>query len=147
MQQEVWQTFPRGEPARLLDCRVPDPGRRAGRPARLPPKDPLPGGGPCLGSNQENAIMSTDPTNTRETAIKRLKARRDFGMHVVTYIAFNGEMMLVWYVTGHGYFWPGWLLGLWGAGLLVHAWDVWGHRQITEADIRREMERQSGGHA
>ena len=91
--------------------------------------------------------MSTDPMNARQAAIKRLTARRDFGMHVVTYLVFNSALVLVWYVTGQGYFWPGWLLGLWGAGLVMHALDVFGRRPITEEQIRREVDRQGGSHA
>lgn len=91
--------------------------------------------------------MSIDQMNARELAIQRLKARRDFGMHVVTYLVFNGALVFIWYVTGHGYFWPGWLMGVWGAGLVVHAWDVWMRQPITEEDIRREVDRHSGSHA
>jgi hypothetical protein len=91
--------------------------------------------------------MTNEPMNARDAAYKRLKARRDFWAHLVTYVVFNGAMVIVWYVTGHGYFWPGWLLGLWGAGLVMHAWDVWIRRPITEADIRREVDRHSGSHA
>jgi len=90
--------------------------------------------------------MTTDPTTAREAAIKRLTARRDFAMHLVTYLAFNAALV-VWYLTGHGYFWPGWILGLWGAGLLVHGWGVWGRRPISEEEIRREVQRQGGSHA
>jgi hypothetical protein len=91
--------------------------------------------------------MTNEPMNARDAAFERLKARRDFWAHLVAYVVFNGAMVLVWYVTGHGYFWPGWLLGLWGAGLVMHAWDVWIRRQITEEDIRREVDRHSGSHA
>jgi 2TM domain-containing protein len=91
--------------------------------------------------------MSTDPTTAREAAVKRLTARRDFGMHAITFLVFNAALVGIWYVTGHGYFWPGWILGFWGAGLLVHAWDVWGRRPISEEDIRREIKRQTGSHA
>jgi hypothetical protein len=91
--------------------------------------------------------MSIDSTTTREAAIKRLTARRDFGMHAITYVIFNGAMVFAWYVTGHGYFWPGWLIALWGAALLVHGWDVWFRRPITEEDIRREVERHGASHA
>jgi hypothetical protein len=91
--------------------------------------------------------MTSEPINTRDAAFKRLKARSDFWAHLVTYVVFNGAMVVVWYVTGRGYFWPGWLLGLWGAGLVMHAWDVWIRRPITEEDIRREVDRHSGSHA
>jgi 2TM domain len=90
--------------------------------------------------------MITDPTKAREAAVKRLTARRDFGMHAVVYVAFNAALVLVWYLTGHGYFWPAWLIGLWGSGLAAHAWDAFGRRPITEEDVLREMERQGGGH-
>ena len=91
--------------------------------------------------------MTNEPMNARAAAFGRLKARRDFWAHLVTYVVFNGAMVLVWYLTGHGYFWPGWLLALWGAGLVMHAWDVWIRRPITEEDIRREVDRHSGSHA
>jgi hypothetical protein len=91
--------------------------------------------------------MTNEPSTARDTAVKRLTARRDFWMHLVTYLIFNGAFVFIWYVTGHGYFWPGWILGLWAAGLLVHAWDVWGRRPITEEEIRREIDRQTGSHA
>ncbi|HXM58472.1 MAG TPA: 2TM domain-containing protein [Candidatus Dormibacteraeota bacterium] len=88
--------------------------------------------------------MVNEPTNAREVALKRLKARRDFATHVVSYVVFNTAAVLIWYLTGHGYFWPGWLLALWGAGIVMHAWDVWGRRPITEEDIRRELDRRGG---
>jgi hypothetical protein len=91
--------------------------------------------------------MTSEPMNARAAAFARLKARRDFGAHLVAYVAFNGAMVLVWFLTGQGYFWPGWLLGLWGAGLVMHAWDVWIRRPITEEDIRREVDRHSGSQA
>lgn len=92
-------------------------------------------------------MMITDPGNARESAVRRLTARRDFGTHAVVYLVFNAALVCIWYLTGHGYFWPGWIVGLWGAGLLIHAWDVWGRRPITEADITRELDRQNRRHA
>ncbi len=91
--------------------------------------------------------MGYEPTHAREAAVKRLTARRDFATHAITYLVFNTALVVVWYLTGHGYFWPGWLIGVWGAGLLMHAWDVWGRRPITEEDIRRELDRHGGSTA
>jgi len=56
----------------------------------------------------------------------------------------NVGLVIIWLVTGSGYFWPGWVLGGWGIGLLLHAWEVFGRRPISEADILREMDRQRG---
>jgi hypothetical protein len=34
-----------------------------------------------------------------------------------------------------------WVSGAWAIGLLLNAWDLYGRRPITEADIRREIAR------
>ena len=86
-----------------------------------------------------NNMATVDPNVTRDAAIKRLNDRRDFGSNIVAYIVVNLAFVAVWYFTGRGYFWPAWILGCWGIGLLLHAWSIWGRRPITEEDVRREM--------
>lgn len=76
-----------------------------------------------------------------ERARKRLQTRRDFGSHVVAYVVINAFLVGVWAFTGAGYFWPAWVLGGWGAGLVLHAWDAFLHRQVTDADIEAELRR------
>jgi hypothetical protein len=81
----------------------------------------------------------------RDQAIRELRRRRDFWRHVVSYVVVNAFLIAIWYfVAGRGYFWPGWVLLGWGIGLALNAWDVYGRRTITEADIAREVERQRG---
>jgi hypothetical protein len=77
----------------------------------------------------------------REAAIKRLKARRGFRQHLVTYAAVNGFLVVIWTITYGGYFWPVWPIAGWGIGLGMHGWSVYGERPITEAEIQREMKR------
>ena len=72
-------------------------------------------------------------------AEKRVTSRRDFSSHVVTYIVVNSFFVLIWAVTGGGYFWPVWILGGWGMGLVLHAWDVFVRRPVTDADIEAEL--------
>jgi hypothetical protein len=91
-----------------------------------------------------DTTLSDGTADARAAAVKRLTARRDFGGHVVAYLVVNAAVLAIWLVTGHGYFWPGWVLGGWGIGLALHAWDVFGRRPISEDDIRREMTRQAG---
>ena len=55
-----------------------------------------------------------------------------------------GVLVAVWANTPNGYFWPAWVLGGWGAGLVLHAWDVFVHSQITDADIDAELRRHRG---
>jgi hypothetical protein len=74
-------------------------------------------------------------------ARKRVTDRRDFGSHVVVYVVVNSFLILVWAVTGAGYFWPAWLLGVWGIGLVLHAWEVFVRRQVSDADVEAELRR------
>jgi hypothetical protein len=80
------------------------------------------------------------PTGSeREQARKRLQDRRDFASHVVAYVVINSFLVAVWAFTGAGYFWPAWVLAGWGVGLVLHAWETFGHRPITEADVDAEV--------
>jgi len=77
----------------------------------------------------------------RDAARRRLQARRDFVSHLVTYVVVNGFLVLVWALTGADYFWPIWVMGAWGIGLVLHAWEVFGRRGVSEADVDRELQR------
>ena len=77
----------------------------------------------------------------RAEARKRLQAKRDLARHAVSYVVINGLFVALWATGDRGYFWPGWLMGCWGFGLLMHTWDVLWRRPITEADIDRELRR------
>jgi hypothetical protein len=89
-------------------------------------------------SGTEDVIEVVDE---REAARRRLQARRDFGSHLVSYVVVNAFLIGVWAVTGAGYFWPVWIMACWGMGLVLHAWDVFWRRPLTEADIDAELER------
>jgi hypothetical protein len=85
---------------------------------------------------------SADPE--RERTRKRLQDRRDFGSHLVAYVVINAFLLGVWMLTGAGYFWPAWVLAGWGVGLVLHAWQTFVVRPITEADIDAELQRYRG---
>jgi hypothetical protein len=74
-------------------------------------------------------------------AEKRVTMRRDFGSHLVAYVVINGFIILVWAVTGAGSFWPIWVLAGWGIGLVLHAYEVFLRRPVTDADIEAELHR------
>jgi hypothetical protein len=74
-------------------------------------------------------------------ARKRVNDRRDFGSHVVAYVVVNAFLILVWTVTSRGYFWPAWVLGGWGIGLVLHAWELFVRRPVTNADVQAELQR------
>ena len=77
----------------------------------------------------------------RERARRHVQDRRDFGTHMVAYVVVNSFLVLVWAITGAGYFWPVWVMGAWGIGLVLHAWEVFVRRPVTEADIDAELRR------
>lgn len=82
------------------------------------------------------------PVDTdREQARLRLEARRGLVSDVVAYVVVNAFFIGVWAITGRGYFWPVWVLGGWGIGVVLHAWDVYWRRPITDADIDQEIAR------
>ena len=82
-----------------------------------------------------------DDQERRDAAIKRIKDKRDFKTHAVSYVVVNLFLIGVWAVSGGGYFWPGWVMAGWGIGLVLHGWQTYrGERTITEEDIQREMD-------
>ena len=86
-----------------------------------------------------------DDTERRKAAVDRLKNRRAFGQDLVAFVVVNAGLVFVWAVTGGGYFWPAWIIGFWGIGLVMHGWSAFMQRPITEEEIEREMRR--GGDA
>lgn len=84
-------------------------------------------------------------TPGRDAALSRIKKRRDFLAHLVTFVVLNAGLWILWALTGAGYPWPAWVTIGWGVGLVLNGWDVYLRRPITEADIEREVRRQQGG--
>ena len=76
----------------------------------------------------------------REIAIGRLKAKRDFRMHLGAYIVVNAMLVGIWALSGGGSFWPGWVILGWGVGLAFNGWWAYFSQPIRESDIRREMQ-------
>jgi hypothetical protein len=78
----------------------------------------------------------------REQAIKRLRKRRDFGVHLLVYLLVNGALTVIWAVTGRlGFFWPVIPMAMWGIGLVMHGYDTYSREQPREDKIRREIDR------
>ncbi|HEU5084929.1 MAG TPA: 2TM domain-containing protein [Acidimicrobiales bacterium] len=74
-------------------------------------------------------------------ARKRIVDRRDFGSHLVGYLVVNAFLVGIWLLGGGGYFWPAWIMGGWGIGLVMHAWELYGKREVTDADVEAELRR------
>jgi len=76
----------------------------------------------------------------REQATIRLRKKSEFREHLLAYVLCNAFLLMIWALTGTGFFWPAFLLLGWGIGLVFHAWDVY-RQPFSEERIRREMDR------
>ena len=79
----------------------------------------------------------------RKQAIRNIKRRRGLVSHAVSFIVINIIMIVIWYATGRGYFWPAWVLLATGIGLAFDVWNTYrrGSGEMSEEDIRREMDK------
>jgi len=83
----------------------------------------------------------TNEDELRQVALKRIKKRRDFYGHLVAYLIINAFLVLIWYLTSRGYFWPIWVIVGWGIGLAFNAWDAFGRTEVSESEVRAEMDK------
>ena len=83
---------------------------------------------------------TSSPESLRDQAVRRLGKKRDFHIHVLIYLLVNSFLVVVWAMSGAGYFWPIFPIAGWGIGVLANAWDVYG-RGPTESQISHEMDR------
>ena len=85
--------------------------------------------------------MTARHEQLRESAIKRLKKRRDFYGHVLVYLLVNSFLVVIWWMTSpDGFFWPIFPMVGWGIGVVMNAWDVYFAQDIDEERIEREIE-------
>jgi len=80
---------------------------------------------------------TSDYEQARARAVRKRKFRADLGGYLVV----NAFLVGIWAISGFGYFWPAWVLGVWGMLLVLDAWNVFYRSDVTEEDIQREMRR------
>jgi uncharacterized membrane protein YecN with MAPEG domain len=96
------------------------------------------------GGDQWSEVLMPIHDPVRRAAFGRLKRRQEFQQNLAAYVVINAFLVGVWAITGAGYFWPAWVLGGWGIGLVMHAWTVYGQKPITAQDVEREARRMGG---
>ena len=82
--------------------------------------------------------MDPSVESQREAAIRRIKAKRDFRLHLVIYLAVNALLVAIWLFSG-GFFWPIFVIGGWGIGVAVNWYVAYHSNVISEDQIQREM--------
>jgi len=89
--------------------------------------------------------VPTTPEERRTLAIKRIKDKNEFKVHLVVYLCVNGMLTLIWAFTSlgrpflAGFFWPIIPLAVWGIGLVIHGYTAYRPNVYTEDQIQREM--------
>jgi hypothetical protein len=88
-----------------------------------------------------------DLTVRREQAIKRIKAKNDFKIHLVVYLAVNTMLVVIWAFTNagqpfpQGFFWPIFPIVGWGIGVVINGYVAYRGHVYTEEQIQREMQK------
>lgn len=114
--------------------------------------------GPLLGEDDEQQV--------RGLAVKQVERKRRFRMHAVSYAVVSIVLMIVWAISEYNnaggwpssgfsesssirHVWNIWIiypvLGL-GVVAAIDAWNTYGNKPINESEIRREMDRLTGGY-
>ncbi|MBL0942071.1 MAG: 2TM domain-containing protein [Alphaproteobacteria bacterium] len=61
------------------------------------------------------------PHLTQKEALEKAKDLRKLYSHLTVYGLVNFASILIWLMSGGGYFWPIWILVGWGIGLVLEA--------------------------
>jgi hypothetical protein len=101
-----------------------------------------------MGEEDGVRVMPQDEDALRELALKRLHEKRDFKTHLIVYVLVNLLLVVIYlvsaWVSGEWFPWVVFPIFGWGIGLDVHAWTVYGRRDISEEEIAREMDKMRG---
>lgn len=81
--------------------------------------------------------------DARHAAVQRLQRKRGFMNYVVGAIGISILMVIIWFLSGRGYFWPMWVMGGFAIGLIFMGIGVFTNKPITEDEIQQEMKKGS----
>jgi hypothetical protein len=85
--------------------------------------------------------MSDD--SARQQAIQRLHQRRGFLNYVIGAVVISLFMVVIWALSGRGYFWPVWVMGGFLIGGIFYGVNNIMNKPLTEDQIQREMQKGS----
>ena len=88
-----------------------------------------------------NVDRTVPEDELRGRALRRLKKKADFRTHLLLYTLINAMFVLIWAMTGSGFFWPVFIIAGWGIGLVANAVDAYVVDEPTDEQIEDEIER------
>ena len=93
--------------------------------------------------NDEAQVTPTTEEDLRKEAVKSIQRKQSFKQTAFAYVVVNLLLVGIWAISGTDtYFWPVWVIGGWGIGIVFHAWDTFGRRRmLAEDQVSREMDR------
>ncbi len=82
-----------------------------------------------------------------EEARKRVKRKRDFYSHLGAYVIVNIVLVVIWALSGSGYMWFLWPLGIWGVFVLWNFIEVFLLDNVLseKSAIDKEIEKMKRG--
>ncbi len=98
------------------------PAAESSRPASVTPSHPTRGGTP----SRPHAAGSTVAARRRGCAV-----------HVLVYLVINSVLVATWALSGSGFFWPVYLMIVWGVGVLVNVYLAYGPSSRRDAGAFR----------
>lgn len=92
-------------------------------------------------------VAPSSEEELRKQAISSLKKKESFKKSLAAYVFVNAFLIGVWALSDNpDHFWPIWVIGFWGLGLVFQAYDAYGRRgTVSETQISEEMNRLRGG--
>ncbi len=81
--------------------------------------------------------------SARQQAIHRLHQRRGFFNYVTGAVIISILMVLIWFLSGRGYFWPIWVMGGFLIGVIFYGVNNMMNKPLTEDQIQQEMQKGS----
>ena len=84
----------------------------------------------------------------RAQALENIKRKRQFQQACIGWLLLNALMVVIWFFTDRGYFWPIWTMIGMGIAVAIAGWNAYGSkgpRAISDADVDAEVKRMQGG--
>ena len=85
---------------------------------------------PQMSSGETDAAGYDKVARARRTA----EARYGFRWNLAFYIVVNALLIGIWYFVSHGFFWPVFVLGGWGIGVVANYWVAYRGSDKTWVD-------------
>ncbi|MFC2002860.1 2TM domain-containing protein [Chloroflexota bacterium] len=77
-----------------------------------------------------------------EEASRKVKAKKGFYGSLGTYVVVNAVLIIIWALSGQGYMWFLWPLGIWGVFVLGHFLRVFVFERGSDTKaIEKEVEK------